>query len=94
MGTNYGAFIAEALRVVKHNGWIWIAEVRSRFANTQGQEDYAAFIAALQLAGLKIARQDTSNTMFVVFEAQKHIQSLSGAHEAWPSLKACQYKRR
>lgn len=28
MGTDYGAFIVEATRVLKYRGWLWIAEVR------------------------------------------------------------------
>lgn len=29
MGTDYGAFLAEAHRVLKAKGWLWVAEVRS-----------------------------------------------------------------
>lgn len=28
MGTDYGAFLQEAARVLRHKGWLWIAEVR------------------------------------------------------------------
>jgi ubiquinone/menaquinone biosynthesis C-methylase UbiE len=28
MGLDYGAFLVEAARVLKQNGWLWIAEVR------------------------------------------------------------------
>eukprot|EP00879_Flechtneria_rotunda_P027028 GHRR01028887.1.p1 GENE.GHRR01028887.1~~GHRR01028887.1.p1 ORF type:complete len:109 (+),score=21.67 GHRR01028887.1:146-472(+) len=27
MGTDYGAFLLEAARVLKQNGWLWVAEV-------------------------------------------------------------------
>jgi ubiquinone/menaquinone biosynthesis C-methylase UbiE len=27
MGTDYGAFLREAARVLRHRGWLWIAEV-------------------------------------------------------------------
>jgi ribosomal RNA-processing protein 8 len=27
MGLDYGAFLVEAARVLKQNGWLWIAEV-------------------------------------------------------------------
>ncbi len=29
MGTDYGAFLVEAARVLRHKGWLWIAEVRT-----------------------------------------------------------------
>eukprot|EP00882_Tetradesmus_deserticola_P030457 GHRQ01034206.1.p1 GENE.GHRQ01034206.1~~GHRQ01034206.1.p1 ORF type:complete len:136 (+),score=24.64 GHRQ01034206.1:31-408(+) len=36
MGLDYGAFLVEAARVLKQNGWLWIAEVsRSRKFVTQ-----------------------------------------------------------
>jgi ribosomal RNA-processing protein 8 len=28
MGIDYGKFLAEAARVLRHKGWLWIAEVR------------------------------------------------------------------
>ena len=28
MGTDYGLFLLEATRVLRHKGWLWIAEVR------------------------------------------------------------------
>lgn len=39
MGTDYGAFLQEAHRLLKSKGWLWICEVRSRFA---GQRDPAS----------------------------------------------------
>ena len=33
MGTDYGSFLIEAARVLRHKGWLWIAEVRSVAAN-------------------------------------------------------------
>lgn len=30
MGTDYGAFLAEASRVLKAGGWLWVAEVGAR----------------------------------------------------------------
>ncbi|GFR47186.1 hypothetical protein Agub_g8778, partial [Astrephomene gubernaculifera] len=38
MGTDYGSYLEEAVRVLKPKGWLWIAEVRSRFART-GSDD-------------------------------------------------------
>ena len=95
MGTNYGDFIAEALRTLKRKGCVWIAEVRSRFAGLDGREDYDPFEGCLQSAGLTLLRRDTSNKMFVIFEAQKRPKQTATAHSIqWPALKACQYKKR
>lgn len=30
MGTDYGAFLVEAARVLKPQGWLWLAEVSMR----------------------------------------------------------------
>jgi len=30
MGTDYGLFLLEATRVLRHKGWLWIAEVSTR----------------------------------------------------------------
>eukprot|EP00798_Chlamydomonas_sp_ICE-L_P017649 gene17649-23994_t len=56
MGIDYGKFLAEAARVVRHKGWLWIAEVRSRFVadpkdGKQG-DDFAPF--------LKVTLEDVS----------------------------------
>ena len=95
MGTNYGDFIAEAVRVLKHKGRIWIAEVRSRFTCADGAEDYGPFKAALQHAGVEVVQEDCSNRMFITFEGCKHTRkSILAGSITWPALKACQYKRR
>ncbi|EFJ43855.1 hypothetical protein VOLCADRAFT_76524 [Volvox carteri f. nagariensis] len=39
MGTDYGSFLEEAVRVLKPKGWLWIAEVRSRFSRGAGNSD-------------------------------------------------------
>lgn len=93
MGTNYGEFLAEAVRVLRQKGQIWIAEVRSRFVDVDGREEYGPFQKALRQAGIKVNTQDNSNQMFVVFEARKASKQASSAVH-WPQLKACQYKRR
>lgn len=98
MGTDYGSFIAEASRVLRRKGHLWIAEVRSRFADESGQDDYGAFQAALQGSGFHVTAQDASNKMFVVFEARKRSKGQDSEQVlpavSWPVLKACQYKRR
>ncbi|KAA6416865.1 MAG: ribosomal RNA-processing 8-like [Trebouxia sp. A1-2] len=98
MGTDYGSFLTEACRVLRMGGLLWIAEVRSRFADSTssaelGSKDVSAsFVVALKKLGLHVTRQDSSNKMFVVFEAKK-ADSKSGA-VLWPELKPCMYKRR
>ena len=99
MGTDYGSFLQEAHRVLRPNGLLWIAEVRSRFAaagqdaGTLGrQNDFAGFLAALKAQGFQVMQQDASNTMFVVFVAKKAGQPARQVQ--WPSLKPCLYKRR
>lgn len=94
MGTNYGAFLAEAARVLKPKGQLWVAEVRSRFALADGSEDHEAFCTALQQTGFKMLSKDISNKMFVVFVARKHRSTVDVAAVRWPVLKPCQYKRR
>ena len=36
MGTDYGSFLREAARVLRPAGWLWIAEVQSRFMSEGG----------------------------------------------------------
>ncbi len=48
MGTDYGSFLEEAFRVLKPGGWLWIAEVRSRFADKQGRDDTTPLLRALK----------------------------------------------
>lgn len=98
MGTDYGSFLREAHRVLCPGGWLWIAEVRSRFAKAdqdagQGrQDDFVDFLAALKSQGFQVTQQDASNTMFVVFVAKKAGQQARQVQ--WPPLKPCLYKRR
>ena len=94
MGTDYGTFIKEAFRVLHHGGLLWIAEVRSRFVKSNGGSDvFASFVEALKQQGLVVTQQDSSNKMFVVFEAKKVVHRCDVAVQ-WPELKPCVYKRR
>ena len=99
MGTDYGSFLTEACRVLRKGGLLWIAEVRSRFADSTssaesgGKDVFASFVAALKKLGLHVTRQDSSNKMFVVFTAKKVADKKNGAVQ-WPELKPCMYKRR
>lgn len=97
MGTDYGAFLKEAHRVLRSDGVLWIAEVRSRFATgnsaaAAGRQDFAEFVAALKAQGFQVTKQDASNKMFVLFVARKARQTSENVR--WPALKPCLYKRR
>lgn len=98
MGTNFVDFIQEALRILKPNGELWIAEIKSRFPDN----DTAAFIQGLKRMGLILKATDDSNKMFVTFEFMKPHQDVSDrkkqrfieAEEQPIYLKPCIYKRR
>lgn len=94
MGTDYGSFLKEAFRVLRPDGVLWIAEVRSRFVSGSERIDvFAPFVEALKQQGLTVTQQDSSNKMFVVFQAKKVAERcVVAAH--WPELKPCLYKRR
>lgn len=95
MGTDYGSFLEEAARVLKPAGWLWIAEVQSRFVDDGGRSVLPAFEAALGALGFAVRRKDTSNSHFFVLEAQRQGGSGGGKQRiAWPELRACQYKKR
>jgi ribosomal RNA-processing protein 8 len=94
MGTDYGSFLSEAHRVLKAGGWLWIAEVRSRFAPEGGREDFGPFIEALRGLGFKLVKQDASNRMFVTMLLRKKGEGGGGGGIRWPQLRACVYKKR
>jgi ribosomal RNA-processing protein 8 len=101
MGTDYGSFLAEAARVLRPAGWLWIAEVQSRFVSEAGRSVLPDFLASLAHMGFAVKRQDTGNTHFLVLELQR---GGSGGGKgggggqprqpAWPELRPCQYKKR
>lgn len=64
MGTNFLDFIKEGLRILKPRGEIWIAEIKSRFA----ENDTKTFVNVLKDFGLMHKTTDDSNKMFVRFE--------------------------
>lgn len=90
-------FVADDCRVLKKRGMLWIAEVRSRFAGANSDENFGPFLAALKGLGFELRQRDTENRMFVTFIFQKKSKVASpgdGARIAWPELKPCIYKRR
>jgi ribosomal RNA-processing protein 8 len=96
MGTDYGAFLGEAARILKPAGWLWIAEVQSRFVDDAGSSVLPDFLEALGALGFVSKRKDTSNSHFLVLELQREQQARGGGNAApkWPHLRACQYKKR
>lgn len=96
MGTDYPAFVAEAARLLKPSGRLWVAEVRSRFVPLDGSaEDYSPFLDAVRRLGLSMVRQDASNKMFVTWVFRKRGPAdVDWREAAWPALRPCMYKRR
>jgi ribosomal RNA-processing protein 8 len=91
MGTNIADFLREAHRVLKPNGIVKIAEVRSRF---EGEEDgLKTFFRVLKKAGFDIVNRSFLSTMFLLLEAVKSSRSSITFDESY-SAKACVYKKR
>lgn len=73
MGTNFLDFIKEAYRILAPRGELWIAEIKSRFAdNGHGDE----FTNALKLMGFFHKQTDDNNKMFTRFEFFKPSQDV------------------
>lgn len=99
MGTDYGSFIQEAARVLKTTGWLWVAEVQSRFIDQSGSSVLEDFISAVKGLGFELRRKDTKNSHFLILEFQgkssrDNEKRLTNAFVSWPFLRACQYKPR
>lgn len=72
MGTNFLDFIKEAYRILAPRGELWIAEIKSRFADGKGDE----FVDALKLLGFFHKKTDNENKMFTRFEFFKPPQDI------------------
>lgn len=92
MGTNLADFIREAHRVMKKNGVLYIAEVRSRFETRNEQGDLKHFLSVLAQLGFKCVKQDTSNKMFLMLELRKNGKTPDD--EVTFTAKPCIYKKR
>lgn len=76
MGTNFLDFIQEAYRILAPNGELWIAEIKSRFSesNSSGskpqrpEEVGKEFVDSLKLFGFFHKKTDNENKMFTRFE--------------------------
>ncbi|GAB4816142.1 hypothetical protein N2152v2_003188 [Parachlorella kessleri] len=74
MGTDYGLFLEEAARVLKPGGWLWIAEVQSRFVDEAGRSVVDTFVAAVKGLGFELKQKDLKNPFFLTFQFQKQQQ--------------------
>ncbi|CCE82422.1 Piso0_002148 [Millerozyma farinosa CBS 7064] len=74
MGTNFLDFVEEAYRILAPRGELWVAEIKSRFAESSDNkvlrpEDVGSeFVEALKLCGFFHKKTDNSNKMFSRFE--------------------------
>ncbi|KAK4409950.1 Ribosomal RNA-processing protein 8 [Sesamum angolense] len=93
MGTNFPNYLQEANRVLKPNGWLLIAEVKSRLDPNTGGADPNKFVKAICELGFTSTSKDFSNKMFILFYFKKKEKQKSKDIE-WPELKPCLYKRR
>jgi ribosomal RNA-processing protein 8 len=91
MNTDYTAALAEANRILRANGELWISEVASRFDGKQGLED---FVKSLQAAGFSTFERDASNAVFISLYAKKHPKVMIDTKRLKPILKPCLYKKR
>jgi ribosomal RNA-processing protein 8 len=92
MGTNLADFIREAHRVLKEDGVLMIAEVRSRFESRSGQDELRDFISVLCKLGFECAQDDRTNKMFFLLELKK--TGTKPDESVSFTAKPCIYKRR
>ncbi len=103
MGTNLADFIREAHRVLKDDGLVKIAEVRSRIEYSHsrngmknGEEKTEGtleeFTDVLTKLGFQCIQTDRSNTMFLMLDLKKNGKKPNKKLEF--SAKPCIYKRR
>ena len=89
MNTDYTKAIEEAHRLLGLNGELWVAEVASRFGGPQGVDKFTKSLADL---GFNVHKMDQSNTVFILFYAQRI--GVKTSQSAMAVLKPCLYKRR
>ncbi|KZC09235.1 Ribosomal RNA-processing protein 8 [Dufourea novaeangliae] len=89
MGTNLKDYIIEANRILKKDGILKIAEVKSRF------EQVDDFIKVLSQYGFKNTWKDFSHNLFYFLDFKKE-KDISGNKQKLPpiTLKPCLYKKR
>jgi SAM-dependent methyltransferase len=92
MGTNLADFIREAHRVLKEDGGLVIAEVRSRFESKNGRDEFSDFLGVLSKLGFECSKEDRTNKMFLLLEFKKTGVKPDGSVSF--TAKPCIYKRR
>ncbi|QRV90525.1 methyltransferase domain protein [Ceratobasidium sp. AG-Ba] len=96
MSTNWIGCVREAWRVLRIGGKFLIAEVTSRFQNTD------EFVEVLAEVGFELIEQSAPSTHFLLFDFQKVSRDGKDVEDEWEAiqekaqalLKACEYKRR
>lgn len=90
MGLNLVDFLREANRVLKRNGILKIAEVKSRFDSVD------TFVYNIQKCGFKLVDKDLTNSHFYFFNFKKMEDIEKGKKWSTESfqLKPCMYKKR
>lgn len=99
MGTNWLGGVYEAARVLKHGGTYHVAEVTSRFVDTD------AFVEAICSFGFALESQEEPSTHFTLFRFTKRAavpQGPARGEAGWDArlrggeelLRACVYKKR
>ncbi|EEB08555.1 rRNA methyltransferase Rrp8 [Schizosaccharomyces japonicus yFS275] len=88
MGTNLDTFLREAHRVLKPDGELWVAEIKSRFTDKRGK----VFGEELTKVGFELEHMYEENKMFTLFQFRRVEQ---GETDTLPVLlNPCIYKRR
>uniref|UniRef100_K3WIZ9 Ribosomal RNA-processing protein 8 n=1 Tax=Globisporangium ultimum (strain ATCC 200006 / CBS 805.95 / DAOM BR144) TaxID=431595 RepID=K3WIZ9_GLOUD len=93
MGTSIREYILEVYRVLKPNGVLKVAEVKSRFEN-ESLGGIQGFVDRMQQMGFDLKHRDERNKMFALFEFVKSKSRKPDANSVHIELKACEYKRR
>ena len=101
MGTDYGAFLVEAARILRDGGHLWIAEVTSRAVqHTEGFNVVPSLVAAIESLGFSCASKRVEDgsyffeLVFVVDAEERKKRGEGVAFEIFPELRACAYKKR
>uniref|UniRef100_A0A1B0AUX6 Ribosomal RNA-processing protein 8 n=1 Tax=Glossina palpalis gambiensis TaxID=67801 RepID=A0A1B0AUX6_9MUSC len=88
MGTNLNECFLEANRVLKVNGFMYIAEIQSRF------DDVTQFVRQLSAYGFELIKQDVGQNTFYFFQFKKTHNIGLVAKVPQITLKPCLYKKR
>ncbi|KAJ0397356.1 hypothetical protein P43SY_008175 [Pythium insidiosum] len=91
MGTSIREYIVEVHRVLKPQGVLKVAEVKSRF-ETETVGGIAGFVAIMKRMGFDLRHKDEQNKMFALFEFVKTARKPET--DIAIELKPCEYKRR